>query len=131
MSEGTQKQIIPRLVRKQYFESAKIFLFNQQSISDAIAEDYMYKWTPNIPILISAQTGSGKNTFIENVIIKQMVRLSGNVLILSNRIALGRQEKNELQGYWIKLHQEVIVILKKLKDGGALRNGLMNWKISE
>lgn len=77
-------------------EDSKIILLGNQHVSDAISTDYLYKWTPATPVIISAQTGSGKNTFIEDVIIKQMVKLNGKILILSNRIALGRQEKGRI-----------------------------------
>ncbi|WP_312340080.1 DEAD/DEAH box helicase [Anaerospora hongkongensis] len=78
------------------WKKSKIVLIDNQSVSDALSIDYLYKWTPKRPIFISAQTGSGKNTFIEEVIAKKILKQDGRILILSNRIALSRQEKKRI-----------------------------------
>lgn len=62
------------------------------------------RWEPLQPIFISAQTGRGKNYFIENELIPYVKDLNyrnttkQRVLILSNRLALKQQIKNRLNG---------------------------------
>jgi hypothetical protein len=62
------------------------------------------KWEPNQPVFISAQTGQGKNYFIENVLLPYVRELNiskktkHKVLIISNRIALKRQIENRIKG---------------------------------
>lgn len=60
------------------------------------------RWEPSQPVFISAQTGRGKNYFIEHTLIPYVEDLNGEhnseqrVLILSNRLALREQIKNRL-----------------------------------
>ena len=75
------------------FDSCKINLSSEKFVSDAVGDDYFEKWVPSTPVFISAQTGTGKNTFVEQVLIEKMVPKRYKILILSNRIALGRQAK--------------------------------------
>lgn len=62
------------------------------------------RWEPSQPVFISAQTGQGKNYFIENTLISYVRELNlkhqteQKVLILSNRLALKAQIKNRLDG---------------------------------
>lgn len=62
------------------------------------------RWEPSQPVFISAQTGSGKNTFVEDALIPYVRDLNykkktnQKVLILSNRLALKRQIENRLKG---------------------------------
>ena len=74
--------------------------------------DYNYKikrgitdrWEPSQPVFISAQTGQGKNFFIEKTLIPYVRKLNlehqtkQKVLILSNRRALKTQIKDRLDG---------------------------------
>lgn len=70
-----------------------------------ILEDTKDRWEPIQPVFISAQTGQGKNYFIENTLIPYVRDLNyknntkQKVLILSNRLALQKQVKNRLNGY--------------------------------
>ncbi|MFL0250127.1 DEAD/DEAH box helicase family protein [Clostridium neuense] len=64
-------------------------------VSDGIGEDYLY-WKSQNPVLISAQTGMGKNTFIETIIIKHCVENNKKILIISNRTANNRQQKKRV-----------------------------------
>lgn len=81
---------------------AYIFNDHVQYVSDAIGTDWLYKWTPNVPVIISAQTGRGKNFFIQNTIVPEILKHNRQnndnqqILILSNRIALNHQNKIEL-----------------------------------
>lgn len=69
-----------------------------------ICEGITDKWEPAQPVFISAQTGQGKNYFIENTLIPYVRELNyqnrtnQRVLILSNRLALKKQIKNRLDG---------------------------------
>lgn len=69
-----------------------------------IRKDTEDRWVPTQPIFISAQTGQGKNFFIENTLIPYVRELNYNnntrlkVLILSNRLALKKQINNRLRG---------------------------------
>lgn len=61
------------------------------------------KWEPRQAVYISAQTGNGKNHFIENGLLKYVRELNHKyktqhkILILSNRIALRLQVKDRLE----------------------------------
>lgn len=63
---------------------------------------YTDKWEPHQPVFISAQTGNGKNHFIENVLLKFVRELNHRnktnykILIFSNRRALTEQTKDRL-----------------------------------
>lgn len=69
-----------------------------------IKEKIKDRWEPLQPVFISAQTGQGKNYFIENELIPYVEQLNyenqkkQRVLILSNRLALKQQIKRRLNG---------------------------------
>ena len=71
-------------------------------VSDGIGIGYEL-WECEKPVLLSAQTGSGKNTFIEKVLIPYRKELNytqnvkKKILILSNRIALNTQLKSRIE----------------------------------
>lgn len=108
------------------FEDIK-FIFNDKIkyVSDLIGTDWLYKWTPNVPVFISAQTGRGKNFFVQNTIVPEILKHNRRnndnqkILILSNRIALNHQNKMELAKI-IDIHSNKNIsyenILKKLTD---------------
>lgn len=70
----------------------------------SIKTDVEDRWEPLQPVFISAQTGQGKNYFIENTLIPYVRdlnyknRTNQKVLILSNRLALLQQVKSHLKG---------------------------------
>ena len=78
-------------------------------LSDFIDYEMMYSWNSKTPIFISAQTGAGKNYFIQNTLLKTLVEKNNNsktkdqILILSNRIALNRQSKRQFAEYIFQL----------------------------
>lgn len=69
-----------------------------------IKEGTKDRWEPSQPVFISAQTGQGKNHFIENTLIPYVRELNYNeetsykILILSNRLALKQQIKYRING---------------------------------
>ena len=77
------------------------FQFNDtaQYLDNFIA-DKIDAWTSNVPVIISAQTGSGKNHFIQETLLPKLIKENPDqndlMLILSNRIALNRQNKYKL-----------------------------------
>lgn len=64
-------------------------------VSEALKDEILH-WDDPIPIAIFSDTGTGKNTFIEEVIIPHAIRYGKTILLLSNRVALGRQTKRRL-----------------------------------
>lgn len=68
-------------------------------VSELIGDDWFYKWVPSTPIFISAQTGTGKNYFVQNELIPKILEHNRQnndnrqILVLSNRIALNYQNK--------------------------------------
>lgn len=64
-------------------------------ISDALEKE-IETWTTGSPVLISAQTGAGKNKFIEDVVMPLVEAGEKKILIVSNRIALNLQTKHRL-----------------------------------
>lgn len=95
----------------------------KQYISDIIPlEDIQVKWTPGSRILITAPTGSGKSEFIKQVLYDHCSTTFQKVLILSNRILLREQIKEDLR------HNEndIVTVLNyqylesRILSGGAL-----------
>lgn len=103
-------------------------LHPHQFVSDMINSASIQSWNPDIPILISTQTGTGKNYFIRNILLRFLLeshRINSEgaalILVLSNRIALNRQNKEN----FAKAVQNVIgntspaeEIDKQLKEEG-------------
>lgn len=58
--------------------------------------DEIFNWNNEQSVFIAADTGLGKNTFVEKILIPKVNELGGKILLLSNRVALGRQEKRRL-----------------------------------
>ena len=80
-------------------------------ISDFISTDTIRNWNHTTPVFISAQTGSGKSFFIQNVLLDMLVdedpKQKNAVLLLSNRIALNRQFKIQLADNLVSLTGDV------------------------
>lgn len=70
-------------------------LIDSYWVSDGL-EPCFQKWARQNPVLISAQTGHGKNHFIMKKLIPFAVSTGQQVFLLSNRVALGIQQKKEL-----------------------------------
>lgn len=130
------------------------YIFNDTCnfVSDLIGDDWLYKWIPNTPVFISAQTGKGKNYFIQNVMVPKILEYNrchspiNKILILSNRIALNQQNKLKLAqiidkysinniSYVNKLNELTINQINEFYDFGAvkissyhqlLKNNLLN-----
>lgn len=75
------------------------FYCNHEVQSRSVKDGLMYEvdhWRPECPVLIEAQTGLGKTTFVYDELIPRAVAQKKNVLIISNRIALSVQQKIKL-----------------------------------
>lgn len=70
-------------------------LIDSYWVSDGL-EPYFRRWIRQNPVLISAQTGRGKNHFIMKKLIPFALSTGQKVFLLSNRVALGIQQKKEL-----------------------------------
>lgn len=82
--------------------SRYLFCGGHRYIGDAIQEEWK-QWVPSTPVFLSAPTGSGKNFFISHVMLPSLMKYNRQhaghperILVLSNRIALNRQNKLEL-----------------------------------
>lgn len=56
----------------------------------------MFSWRPEVAVGIFSPTGTGKNYFVENVLVPEVQRYRGRILLMGNRVALGRQTKLRL-----------------------------------
>lgn len=67
-------------------------------VNDFITEEMIDGWSsnPKQPVLISAQTGSGKNYFVTHKLREYAKAKGKKILYISNRVALDYQQKKEL-----------------------------------
>ena len=85
-------------VREQL--DAKYVPVKKGFLSQKIGNAWKFAWVTSVPIMISAPTGAGKNFFVGNVILPEILKFNRRseykkfrVLILSNRVALNVQNK--------------------------------------
>lgn len=77
------------------------FRFNdEERYLDNFLSEEIDSWKPEVPVIVSAQTGAGKNHFIQKTLLSKLIEENPTennlILILSNRIALNRQNKYKL-----------------------------------
>lgn len=73
-------------------------------VSDLVGKEWKYQWVPSVPVIITVQTGKGKNTFIRDTLVPSVLRYNRTqnegekvkILLISNRIALNVQSKGNL-----------------------------------
>lgn len=74
----------------------------ERYLSDFIQEEDINEWRPEMPVFISAQTGAGKNWFIQQILMYNLSEsnhengTNKKILLLSNRVAANRQAKHQL-----------------------------------
>lgn len=115
-TQRIKDKAFPKEIEELLFRNLKMIPenppFNHQNIKDGIGLDYLYKWTPARPVFISAQTGSGKNYFIKELIkdlmLNDVYKLRYSFLILSNRVALRRQEKIDIVEYLYEILGKIV-----------------------
>lgn len=66
------------------------------SVQEAIGQEFR-KWRPDAPVFIEAPTGTGKTSFIYDHIVPDALSKQQTVLIISNRIALNQQQRDDLK----------------------------------
>ena len=96
MSAGNIKVMLNYIDSKKY-----------KWVSEAISKQEIDSWNSATPIFISAQTGTGKNTFIKKTLLRKVYydnkspvhSTNDKILLLSNRIALNRQSKLQYADY--------------------------------
>ena len=64
-------------------------------VSEGLGDEFK-TWRSQWPVLISAQTGAGKNHFILDRLIPYAIETGQQVFLFSNRVALSVQQKREL-----------------------------------
>lgn len=93
-----------------------------RSVKDALVKEVDY-WRAECPVLIEAQTGLGKTTFVYEKLIPRALAQRKNVLIISNRIALSVQQKIRIMK--ITNDQRINLLtdlgIQKCEDFGAIR----------
>ena len=72
-------------------------IMTRQYISDIISLDEVKKWKPGNRILIRSQTGSGKSEFLKTVLYDYAKSIDKQILLMSNRILLKKQNEFDLQ----------------------------------
>lgn len=87
-------------------------------LSDVLTDE-IDKWSPEVPVVISAQTGSGKNHFILETLLPKLIEENPGqkdlILILSNRIALNRQTKRKLANLLVEFTHDAKYITEMKK----------------
>lgn len=64
-------------------------------VSDSLSNVFR-GWPPDVSIAIFSDTGTGKSHFVENILAPEANLYKQGILIVSNRVALGRQTKRRL-----------------------------------
>mgnify|MGYP002625204283 CR=1 FL=1 len=95
----------------EYSINFKYFPFDDEKkyLTHFINDEEIANWTSDTPVFISAQTGKGKNYFIQHSLIRKVhndnkrYERNDKILLLSNRVALNRQSKLALAELLIDL----------------------------
>ena len=93
---------------------------NDVHLSDDITLDDIASWNAETPVIISAQTGIGKNYFVLKNLLNLLLtkhNQKDTMLLLVNRVALSRQNKfylaevmKSLIGNWILIIQQLVLV---------------------
>ena len=75
-------------------DNCKVIKFNETNLT--LLNEEIEKWTPNVPVVIMAGTGTGKTTWVCNNLLPKVARYDSKLLILCNRSALSEQTKMAL-----------------------------------
>lgn len=92
------------------------------SVKEGLASELPY-WRAECPVLIEAQTGLGKTTFVYEELIPRALLQHKNVLIISNRIALSVQQKVRIMKMTDdpRIHLLTDLGIQKCEDFGSIR----------
>lgn len=93
-----------------------------RSVKEGLASEAPY-WRAECPVLIEAQTGLGKTTFVYEELIPRALLQHKNVLIISNRIALSVQQKVRIMKMTDdpRIHLLTDLGIQKCEDFGSIR----------
>lgn len=69
--------------------------FRKRYVTEGMGKEHT-DWKNENPVLISSPTGSGKNYYIEEVLVPFSMETGKDILIVSNRIAVNRQLKRRI-----------------------------------
>ena len=70
---------------REHFHAIYHYSTNSCYVTDAIQDAYE-KWQPEIPVFISAPTGSGKNYFVQQKLLPQLLLFHNHYLLLLNQV---------------------------------------------
>jgi len=86
-----------KIVCNDPMKEEMVFIKNSKEkyVAAGMGEEHM-SWEPSNPVLMTAQTGGGKNTYFEETILPYTKTKNVKVVIISNRIANNRQSKRRL-----------------------------------
>lgn len=84
------------IVRPEHSDHIPTFYHNI-SISDGPVLDHLKSevpfWQPKNPVMINTPPGSGKTTFVYDVLLNEALNRGKSLLLVSNRVALSSQQK--------------------------------------
>lgn len=96
-------KIVTANLFSNFFPADKVNWREVQSkyVSEVVNKHEFFEWdrtygTHQVPVLISAPTGSGKNYMVTHDLREYAKKLSRHILYISNRIALDNQQKKDL-----------------------------------
>ena len=99
LCQQEEKTLLNVRVSYPYDDRLHIFYQTHQceipNVYEALASEVEY-WEPRNPVLINAPTGMGKTTFVYKKLIPMVLESGKNLLLISNRLALSAQQKNNI-----------------------------------
>lgn len=112
------------------------FKFKQNDfVSNVLNVNEVLNWKPNELYIISAQTGSGKNSFVFNKLLPRLIKETPNrpnlILLLSNRIATSRQSKLDIADKLVSYIQDdrYIKMLEKIYTPNGVDECCVNFGV--
>ena len=112
------------------------FKFKQNDfVSNVLNVDEIMNWKINELYIISAQTGSGKNSFIFDRLLPRLIEENPNrpnlILLLSNRIATSRQSKFDIAKKLVSYIQDdrYIKMIKNLYTSNGVDECCVNFGV--
>ncbi len=124
---------------RNYKEAGSVhfhFKFKQSDfVSNVLNVNEVLNWKPNELYIISAQTGSGKNSFIFDKLLPRLIEENPNrpnlILLLSNRIATSRQSKIDIADKLVSYIQDdrYVKMLEKIYTPSGVDECCVNFGV--
>ena len=112
------------------------FKFKQNDfVSNVLNVNEVLNWKPNEFYIISAQTGSGKNSFVFDKLLPRLIEENPNrpnlILLLSNRIATSRQSKLDIADKLVSYIQDdrYVKMLEKIYTPSGVDECCVNFGV--